>query len=70
MDPSIKAFCPKCFMTFKAGKNSSRAIQHIQIIHCDKISCNRPGADCVRKFSSRNSANRHTYCYTKEQVDK
>ncbi|OMJ95204.1 hypothetical protein SteCoe_1408 [Stentor coeruleus] len=70
MDVSIKAFCPKCFMTFEAGKNSSRAVKHTQILHCDKIPCTRKGTWCIRKFSSINSANRHTYCYTKEQVDK
>lgn len=70
MENQIKAFCPKCFMTFEAGKNSSRAIKHSQLSSCDKIPCNRAGSSCIRKFSSINSANRHTYCYTKEQVDK
>lgn len=70
MDIAIKAFCPKCFMTFDAGKNSSRALKHSQIVQCDKIPCSRKGSGCIRKFSSINSSNRHTYCYTKEQVDK
>lgn len=70
MEQQIKAFCPKCFMTFEAGKNSSRAIKHSQLPSCDKIPCNRAGSNCVRKFSSINSANRHTYCFTHEQVDK
>jgi hypothetical protein len=66
---TVKAFCPKCFMTFEAGKNSSRATKHCLIVHCDKIPCNRAGSNCIRRFSSINSANRHTYCYTQEQVN-
>jgi hypothetical protein len=70
MDIPIKAFCPKCYMTFDAGKNSLRAASHSRLAQCDKILCRRKGSGCVRKFSSINSANRHTYCYTREQVDK
>ena len=70
MDISIKAYCPKCHMTFDAGKNSSRAIKHSQLPQCDRIPCSRKASGCIRKFSSVNSANRHTYCYTKDQVDK
>ena len=57
-------------MTFEAGKNSSRALKHSQLAQCDRIPCSRKGSGCIRKFSSINSANRHTYCYTREQVDK
>lgn len=70
MEQQIKAFCPKCFMTFEAGKNSSRAIKHSQLASCDKVPCNRAGSNCARKFSSINSANRHTYCFTQEQIEK
>jgi hypothetical protein len=69
MDSGIKAYCPKCFMTFEAGKKSTRAIKHAKLAACDKIPCSRTGADCIRKFASVNSANRHTHCYSQTQVD-
>ena len=68
----IKAWCRKCYMTFENGPKSQMVLNHLAITDCDSFPCNkplRPGASpCIRRFRCTNSANRHTYCYTNEQV--
>lgn len=68
----VKAWCSKCFMTFENGPKSQMVINHLAITDCDSFPCNKPAkahsSPCVRRFRSTNSANRHTYCYTNEQV--
>jgi len=66
----VKAWCPRCYMTFEAGKNSVRATKHLAITNCDAIPCRRSTSGCVRRFSNTNAANRHTYCFTMEEVSK
>ena len=65
----VKAYCPKCFMTFETSKKSKRVYQHLAIGRCDELPCPKQGSNCIRKFATVNSANRHTYCYTQEEVN-
>lgn len=57
-------------MTFEAGKSSLRVVKHTQLENCNATPCNKPFSNCIRRFSSINSANRHTYCFTQGDVDK
>mmetsp|Transcript_28009 Transcript_28009/g.27683 ORF Transcript_28009/g.27683 Transcript_28009/m.27683 type:complete len:87 (-) Transcript_28009:428-688(-) len=66
----MKAWCPRCYMTFEAGKSSLRVVKHTKLDNCNAIPCNKPFSNCVRRFSSINSANRHTYCFTQDDVNK
>ena len=68
----IKAWCCKCFMTFENGPKSQMVLNHLSLPDCDSFPCNKPSrpgiSPCVRRFRCTNSANRHTYCYSNEQV--
>lgn len=55
-------------MTFESGTCSKRVLEHVRRGHCDATPCAKPDSHCVRKFFSVNSANRHTYCYSLQQV--
>jgi len=68
----IKAWCCKCFMTFENGPKSQMVLNHLSLPDCDSFPCNKPSRPgnpaCVRRFRCTNSANRHTYCYSNDQV--
>lgn len=65
----IKAYCSDCYQFFHNSPYSKICQKHIKkecnIISCQKNIMNK----CIRKFSNKNSANRHTYCITKEDVE-
>mmetsp|Transcript_33372 Transcript_33372/g.37906 ORF Transcript_33372/g.37906 Transcript_33372/m.37906 type:complete len:419 (+) Transcript_33372:50-1306(+) len=67
----IKAWCGHCFMTFENGPGSKIVHNHLTK-KCDGYNCFKPQEGdkvCVRKFPNTNSANRHTYCYSREVVE-
>lgn len=64
----IKAYCSDCFQFFHNSPFSKVCIKHAEK-KCDIISCKKNNIQgCVRKFSNKNSANRHTYCLTKDDI--
>jgi len=65
----VKAWCGKCYMTFENGKRSQMVQEHVNLQDCDAYACDKPVKyRCIRRFRSTNSANRHMYCYSEEQV--
>lgn len=65
----VKAWCGKCYMTFENGHKSLIVQDHVKLRDCDVFPCNKPAKyRCIRRFRNTNSANRHVYCYTSEQV--
>ena len=68
----IKAYCSKCYQFFENGPYSKICQNHLQkecnLIECQKI--NEDGDNpCIRKFTNINSANRHTHCLTKKDIE-
>lgn len=65
----VKAWCGKCYMTFENGSKSQIVQGHVRLQDCDAYECNKlVKYRCIRRFRSTNSANRHVYCYSSEQV--
>lgn len=65
----VKAWCGKCYMTFENGQKSQMVQEHVNLQGCDAYACDKTVKfRCIRRFRSTNSANRHMYCYSEEQV--
>ena len=68
----IRAFCNKCYQFFENGPYSKICQKHLQkkcnLIECQKFNKNGDNP-CIRKFTNINSANRHTHCLTKKDIE-
>ena len=68
----IRAYCGKCYQFFENGPYSKICRNHLEkscnLIGCQKYKQNGENM-CIRKFTNINSANRHTHCLTKEDIE-
>ena len=68
----IRAYCGKCYQFFENGPYSKICRNHLEK-ECNLIECqkNRQNGEnlCIRKFTNINSANRHTHCLTKNEIE-
>ena len=68
----IRAYCNKCYQFFENGPYSKICKNHLEkkcnLIECQKFNKNGDNS-CIRKFTNINSANRHTHCLTKEDIE-
>ena len=68
----IRAYCNKCYQFFENGPYSKICQNHL-LKNCNLIECqkfNKNGDNpCIRKFTNINSANRHTHCLTKKDIE-
>ena len=68
----IRAYCGKCYQFFENGPYSKICRNHLEkscnLIDCQKYKQNGENV-CIRKFTNINSANRHTHCLTKEDIE-
>ena len=68
----IRAYCNKCYQFFENGPYSKICKNHLaktcNLIECQKYNKNGDNS-CIRKFTNINSANRHTHCLTKEDIE-
>ena len=68
----IRAYCNKCYQFFENGPYSKICRNHLKkncnLIECQKYNKNGDNL-CIRKFTNINSANRHTHCLTRKDVD-
>ena len=68
----IRAYCNKCYQFFENGPYSKICRNHLEkecnLIECQKLNKNGDNP-CIRKFTNINSANRHTHCLTKKDVE-
>jgi hypothetical protein len=68
----IRAYCNKCYQFFENGPYSKICRNHLKkscnLIECQKYKQNGDNT-CIRKFTNINSANRHTHCLTKKEVE-
>ena len=68
----IRAYCNKCYQFFENGPYSKICRNHLQkncnLIECQKYNKNGDNL-CIRKFTNINSANRHTHCLTKKDIE-
>ena len=68
----IRAYCNKCYQFFENGPYSKICQNHLQK-KCDLIECQKFNKDgensCIRKFTNINSANRHTHCLNKKDIE-
>ena len=68
----IRAYCSKCYQFFENGPYSKICRNHLEkkcnLIECQKYNKNGDNP-CIRKFTNINSANRHTHCLTKEDIE-
>ena len=68
----IRSYCSKCYQFFENGPNSKICRNHLKkscnLIECQKYKQNGENT-CIRKFTNINSANRHTHCLTREDVE-
>ena len=68
----VRAYCGKCYQFFENGPYSKICRNHLEKT-CNLIQCQKFGQDgkqlCIRKFTNINSANRHTHCLTKNEVE-
>ena len=68
----IRAYCGKCYQFFENGPYSKICRNHLEkscnLIGCQKYKQNGENI-CIRKFTNINSANRHTHCLTKEDIE-
>ena len=68
----IRAYCGKCYQFFENGPYSKICRNHLEktcnLIECQKNKQNGENL-CIRKFTNINSANRHTHCLTKNEIE-
>ena len=68
----IRAYCSKCYQFFENGPYSKICRNHLEkscnLIECQKYKHTGEN-NCIRKFTNINSANRHTHCLTKKDVE-
>ena len=68
----VKAYCGKCYQFFENGPYSKICKNHLEkscnLIECQKFR-HKGEKECIRKFTNINSANRHTHCLTKDEID-
>ena len=68
----IRAYCNKCYQFFENGPYSKICRNHLEkecnLIECQKLNKNGDNP-CIRKFTNINSANRHTHCLTKKDIE-
>jgi len=68
----IRAYCNKCYQFFENGPYTKICRNHLEK-DCNLINCQKFIQDgdnpCIRKFPNINSANRHTHCLTKEDIE-
>ena len=68
----IRAYCNKCYQFFENGPYSKICRNHLKkncnLIECQKYNKNGDNL-CIRKFTNINSANRHTHCLTKKDIE-
>ena len=68
----IRAYCGKCYQFFENGPYSKICRNHLEK-ECNLIECqkNRQNGEnlCIRKFTNINSANRHTHCLSKNEIE-
>ena len=68
----IRAYCNKCYQFFENGPYSKICRNHLEkecnLIECQKLDKNGDNP-CIRKFTNINSANRHTHCLTKKDIE-
>ena len=68
----IRAYCGKCYQFFENGPFSKICRTHLEkscnLIECQKYKQNGENK-CIRKFTNINSANRHTHCLTKDDIE-
>jgi hypothetical protein len=63
----MRSFCGLCFQFFENSPNTKVCREHYQKGNCNTYDCKK-GTNCVRKFPNHNSANRHTYCFSTDEV--
>ncbi len=68
----IRAYCNKCYQFFENGPYTKICRNHLEkncnLIECQKFKQNVDNP-CIRKFPNINSANRHTHCLTKKDIE-
>ena len=68
----IRAYCNKCYQFFENGPYTKICRNHLEkecnLIECQKYRQNGDNP-CIRKFPNINSANRHTHCLTKKDIE-
>ena len=68
----IRAYCGKCYQFFENGPYSKICRNHLEktcnLIECQKNKQNGENL-CIRKFTNINSANRHTHCLSKNEIE-
>ena len=68
----IRAYCNKCYQFFENGPYTKICRNHLEkdcnLIECQKFKQNGDNP-CIRKFPNINSANRHTHCLTKKDIE-
>jgi hypothetical protein len=64
----IRSYCGVCYQFFENSPYTKVCREHYQKANCGAYDCKK-GTNCVRKFPNHNSANRHTYCFSVEEVN-
>jgi hypothetical protein len=63
----MRSFCGLCYQFFENSPYTKVCREHFQKGNCNTYDCKK-GTNCIRKFPNHNSANRHTYCFSEEEV--
>jgi hypothetical protein len=63
----MRSYCGLCYQFFENSPFTKVCREHYLKANCNTYDCKK-GTNCIRKFPNHNSANRHTYCYTNEEV--
>ena len=67
----VKAWCQECYQFFQNSPFTKICRDHIIKGKCNLVECKKKQTyQCIRKFTSINSENRHTHCISLEEAKK